>query len=69
MNIAKGSLRLRFFRRIGRRVRLALASPVVGWNVANDWVMLRHERGHVAVSEARLGSLLELVAGQALALS
>jgi undecaprenyl-diphosphatase len=48
---------------------LALASPVVGWNVANDWVMLRHERGHVAVSEARLGSLLELVAGQALALS
>jgi hypothetical protein len=48
-----------------------VASPILAWNVANDWVMLRHERGHVTGHGAG-GSpahLAELLAGQILALS
>jgi 4-amino-4-deoxy-L-arabinose transferase-like glycosyltransferase len=48
---------------------LALASPMLGWNAANDWVMLRHEQGHVAGRGPESGHLPEFLAGQVLALS
>jgi undecaprenyl-diphosphatase len=48
---------------------VALASPVIGWNAVNDWVMLRHEQGHIAGRGAESGHALEFIAGQFLALS
>lgn len=42
-------------------------APVLYWNALHDWVMLRHEVGHVSGDEA--GRPLEFVASQILALS
>lgn len=47
---------------------LALMSPVILWNAGHDWVMLRHEQGHVAPGGGP-AYLPEFVLGQWLALS
>ena len=59
----------------GVLLMLLLFSPVVLWNMGHDWVMFRHEQGHVVgVADAaglsgKLRDLLEFLAGQFLALS
>ncbi len=59
----------------GVLVALLLISPVLLWNAGHDWVMFRHEQGHVLqVAEAggwreNLSGLLEFLGGQWLALS
>ncbi len=53
----------------GLALMVVLMSPVLVWNAANDWVMLRHELGHVGPDTWSLGRLGEFVGGQWLALS
>jgi len=48
---------------------LLLMAPMMGWNAAHDWVMVRHEGGHVAGGGFDGAGLAEFVAGQFLALS
>ena len=48
---------------------LVLFSPVILWNAQHDWVMFRHELGHVAHDEWSLNSLLDFSLTQLLALS
>ena len=48
---------------------LVLFSPVVLWNAQHDWVMFRHELGHVAHDEWSLNSLLDFSLTQIFALS
>ena len=45
---------------------LALAAPVLGWNASHDWVLLRHDQGHL-LGPGERGNLLELLLGQAAA--
>jgi undecaprenyl-diphosphatase len=44
-------------------------SPVLGWNLAHDWVMLRHNAGHVSHDSWSLLRVGEFLLGQWLALS
>lgn len=59
----------------GVLLALLLLSPVLLWNASHGWMMFQHERGHVlGVGEEtswweNLADLLELIAGQWLALS
>ena len=59
----------------GVLLMLVLFSPVLLWNAGHDWVMLRHDQGHVSglaeVGSGRLElrGLLEFLGGQLLALS
>ncbi len=46
---------------------LVLAAPVVGWNAAHGWVLLRHDQGHVLGPGETQGNLVELLIGQAAA--
>lgn len=48
---------------------LVLFSPVVLWNARHDWVMFRHELGHVAHDTWSLSSLLDFSLTQIFALS
>lgn len=48
---------------------LLLMAPMVGWNAAHDWVMVRHESGHVAGGGFDGLGLAEFIAGQFIALS
>ncbi|MGD8589956.1 MAG: glycosyltransferase family 39 protein [Chromatiales bacterium] len=48
---------------------LAIISPMVFWNASHDWVMLRHEAGHVASGDWSLLRFGEFLLGQWLALS
>lgn len=48
---------------------LLLMAPMVGWNAAHDWVMVRHEGGHVAAGGFDGHGLAEFVGGQFIALS
>ncbi len=48
---------------------LLLMAPMVGWNAAHDWVMVRHEGGHVAADGLDWRGLAEFVAGQFIVLS
>ncbi|MEO6696928.1 MAG: glycosyltransferase family 39 protein, partial [Gammaproteobacteria bacterium] len=48
---------------------LALFSPVLLWNAQHDWVMFRHELGHVAHDGWSLNSLLDFSLTQIIALS
>ncbi|MCB1866490.1 MAG: glycosyltransferase family 39 protein [Chromatiales bacterium] len=50
-------------------VMLVVAAPVLGWNAANDWVMFRHERGHIGDFKPSLERPLTLVSTQWLILS
>jgi undecaprenyl-diphosphatase len=43
---------------------LALAAPVIAWNAAHGWVLLRHDQGHVLGPGETQGNLVELLAGQ-----
>ena len=54
---------------LGLGLMLLCMSPMLLWNAANDWVMLRHEGGHVEHAEWSLTRALEFLAGQWLALS
>lgn len=60
---------------VGVLLMLLVFSPVLIWNMGHDWVMFRHEQGHVvgladsAGVFGRLRDLLEFLAGQFLALS
>lgn len=47
---------------------LLIMAPVIGWNAAHDWVMVRHEQGHVLGGGSSV-KLAELVAGQLLVVS
>ncbi len=59
----------------GVLLTLLLMSPVLLWNANHDWVMFRHEQGHIlGVGKAiggweQLGEFLEFVGGQLLVLS
>lgn len=55
----------------GLLLLFALMSPVWLWNAGHDWVMLRHEVGHVgsAHDDAWWQSVVEFIGGQWLALS
>ena len=46
-----------------------IISPVLLWNAANDWVMLRHNAGHVSHDDWSLLRVGEFLLGQVLALS
>lgn len=46
-----------------------LVSPIVLWNAAHDWVMFRHDEGHVGEAEPGIGYLVEFIASQWLLLS
>lgn len=53
----------------GLALMAVIMSPVILWNATHDWVMLRHEAGHVdSAPRSPLGAL-EFLAGQAFALS
>ena len=52
----------------GVAVLLALMSPVIFWNATHNWVMFRHEMGHVK-SGASNQYLLDFIGGQFMALS
>lgn len=54
---------------LGLLLMLACMSPVLLWNASHDWVMLRHEQGHIESKHWSLTSGLEFLAGQWLALS
>jgi len=54
---------------LGVSLLLVLMSPVVIWNAGHDWVMLRHEQGHLQHSDWSLASAAEFATGQLLALS
>lgn len=51
----------------GLALMLVCMAPVLFWNAMHDWVMLRHEVGHVSGDET--GRPLEFIASQILALS
>ncbi|MEW6353696.1 MAG: glycosyltransferase family 39 protein [Pseudomonadota bacterium] len=53
----------------GVALALLCVSPLLYWNAAHDWVMFRHELGHVAGGGWSLSRLAEFIGGQALALS
>lgn len=54
----------------GLVLMLLLMSPLLIWNAQHDWVMLRHEAGHVHMGETpTLRRVYEFIAGQTLALS
>jgi len=48
---------------------LVCMSPLLLWNYHNDWVMFRHELGHVGYDEWSFTRLIEYILGQWLALS
>lgn len=48
---------------------LAVMSPMLLWNAGHDWVMLKHEAGHVDHEGWSLARIAEHLAGQWLALS
>ncbi len=59
---------------LGLMILFAVMSPVWWWNAHNNWVMLRHELGHVGVTDAPdtyniLQGFSEFLAGQWLMLS
>lgn len=53
----------------GLALMAAIMSPLVLWNAANDWVMFRHEAGHVARSHWSLARALNFVFEQIMVLS
>jgi undecaprenyl-diphosphatase len=53
----------------GVGLMLLIMSPVIIWNSAHDWVMLRHEQGHVQHTGWSLDSVAEFLGGQLIALS
>lgn len=53
----------------GILLMLLIASPVLYWNAQHDWVMLRHNAGHIAQDGWSLLRLGEFMAGQWLVLS
>jgi len=53
----------------GVGLMLLVMSPVILWNGMHDWVMLRHEQGHLHQAGWSLGSAGEFLAGQFLVLS
>lgn len=53
----------------GLALMLACMSPMLLWNFQNDWVMFRHELGHVGHQNWSLTRLIEFLLGQWLALS
>jgi len=53
----------------GLSLMLVCMSPLILWNYHHDWVMLRHELGHVSHQEWSLLRLIEYLLGQWLALS
>jgi 4-amino-4-deoxy-L-arabinose transferase-like glycosyltransferase len=46
---------------------LGLMTPLIVWNAGHDWVLFRHERGHVAGRSEEAGHLVELLLGQIIA--
>jgi undecaprenyl-diphosphatase len=54
---------------LGAAIALALASPVLIWNAQHDWVMFRHEMGHVTHDEWSWLRGAEFLTEQWLALS
>lgn len=44
-------------------------SPVLAWNAGHDWVMLRHEAGHIGHTQWSLERALSFLLGQVAALS
>ena len=54
---------------LGLGLMLLCMSPMLAWNATNDWVMLRHEGGHVEHAEWSLTRALEFLIGQWFALS
>lgn len=54
---------------LGVCLMLVLMSPVVIWNGNHEWVMLRHEQGHLQHTAWSLVSAAEFTAGQLFALS
>ncbi|WP_139042027.1 ArnT family glycosyltransferase [endosymbiont of Riftia pachyptila] len=52
---------------LGALLALAIVSPVLIWNSQHDWVMFRHEQGHMA--GGGIGNFFEVLLGQPLALS
>lgn len=53
----------------GLLLMLVIMSPVLAWNAAHDWVMLRHEAGHVGGTDGSVPRVLSFLVGQAVALS
>ncbi len=50
-------------------VMLVLMSPVLLWNASHDWVMFRHEMGHVKSEGWSATYIADFIGGQVLALS
>lgn len=48
---------------------LALMSPLVGWNATHNWVMFRHEMGHIEATTWSGSRVLRFVTGQLFGLS
>lgn len=54
---------------IAALIALLLVSPILVWNAGHDWVMFRHDEGHVGEAEPGLRYLGEFIASQWLLLS
>ena len=50
-------------------VMIFFMSPLIYWNATNDWVMLRHEQGHVSSRGYSLARGLEFIIGQIMIMS